>query len=87
MPVGLVLLLRSRSGRWGMSRNWSDDPTQCGHSWAAQRGETIDYVDADGNKFTKAARGPHCCVKHVSHITDITNDDHRCCCGATHEDP
>jgi hypothetical protein len=30
--------------------------------------------------------GPHVCVKPIGHTQDITNDDHRCCCGATGHD-
>lgn len=27
--------------------------------------------------------GPHQCTKPATHTTNITDDDHRCCCGAT----
>jgi hypothetical protein len=27
--------------------------------------------------------GSHYCIKDIGHVDDITNDDHRCCCGAT----
>lgn len=30
-------------------------------------------------------RGVHGCTKHPDHVYDITDDDHRCCCGTTSE--
>lgn len=41
---------------------------ECGHRWEPDR---LDNV-----------RGTHVCVKPPSHVHDITDDDHRCCCGA-----
>ena len=32
------------------------------------------------------AADTHYCVKDVGHVSDVTNDDHRCCCGATFEE-
>lgn len=56
---------------------WADSPLhECGHSWDAKEGETIEYTTG-----TVAARGPHRCVKQAGHESDPTNDDHQCCCG------
>ena len=45
---------------------------ECGHRWGTR---------AQG-KFAPGYDSNHVCIKPPSHITDITDDDHRCCCGA-----
>lgn len=61
---------------------WAKDPlNECEHSWPAKPGETIAYQDEDGSRFILPAQGPHRCVKDAGHESDITNDDHQCCCG------
>lgn len=56
---------------------WADDLiNECGHSWEAREGETMETTDG-----VVPARGPHRCVKQAGHESDPTNDDHQCCCG------
>lgn len=63
---------------------WADPLfNECGHNWDAKEGETIDYVDDAGNPYTKPATAPHTCIKQIGHESDLTNDDHQCCCGNT----
>lgn len=42
---------------------------ECGHQWEPGAG------DPETN-------GPHLCRKNPRHVNDITDDDHKCCCGA-----
>jgi hypothetical protein len=51
--------------------------TECGHVWPSKPGETITYE----NVGEVPARGSHRCIKDSGHINDITDDDHKCCCG------
>ncbi len=30
---------------------------------------------------TENSRGAHCCIKKQGHESDVTDDDHECCCG------
>lgn len=47
----------------------------------------IDYCDhrwyeSESTVPSKETNGPHQCIKDISHVKDITDDDHKCCCGA-----
>lgn len=55
--------------------------TECGFEWISRAGETITYTRDDGTTYRSAAQGWHRCIKKSGHVTDITSDDHRCCCG------
>lgn len=62
---------------------WAKDPlNECGHQWKATPGETITYREEGSDELIiVAAQGGHRCVKDAGHESDITNDDHQCCCG------
>jgi hypothetical protein len=36
--------------------------------------------------YTDDATGPHHCFKASEHVADCTDDDHKCCCGATRDE-
>lgn len=59
----------------------SGDFNECGHQWEPREGETITYRNEFDQEVVEPARGPHCCIKKPEHIHDITDDDHKCCCG------
>lgn len=47
-----------------------------------------DYAECEHRWMTTGQHGTdfHSCTKECSHLADITNDDHRCCCGTTLEE-
>lgn len=52
----------------GVANPVNDEYAECGHQWWPEVATTT---------------GPHLCRKHPTHTADITDDDHRCCCGAS----
>jgi hypothetical protein len=65
---------------------WARGTEECDFSWDAREGEMVHYIDGEGKPQVMQARGPHYCIKDISHTKDITNDDHQCCCGNTHDE-
>lgn len=66
---------------------------ECGHRWAASPDDkpitSLDDIEGSPNRgqiLTYPPRGHHVCIKSHRHVDDITNDDHRCCCGNTHDE-
>lgn len=62
---------------------------ECRYSWdASPEDKPIRYTEEDGETWEKPVPVPghHYCIKSHRHVDDITNDDHRCCCGNTHDE-